>query len=146
MASPGTLSGKNGKFVVDAALVARTTQWQVSQKLAQTSEWGDSDSAGYTNRLGGRKDATFTTEGKYETTDEVWDLFSIDDLVAAALWLDNVSATRLYWAFPSALCLDFGMTINIDTGEVEGWTSSFGSDGLFYYPGQAGAPAYTVPT
>lgn len=142
MSSENTKSGRNGKFVVDTSLVARATQWAVNPKLAQTSEWGDSDSAGYTNRLGGRKDATFTAEGKYDSTDEVFDLFMPDDIAIAVLWLD---ATSLYWDFPRALNMDFNLSVNIDSGEVIGWTSSWGADGLFYYPGQAGATARTLP-
>jgi hypothetical protein len=143
MSSPGTLTGRNGKFVVDDTLVARTTQWNVSRTLATKSEWGDSDSAGYTNRAAGRKDATFTAEGKFETTDEVWDLFQPEDVCAAVLWMDNVS---LYWDYPSCLCMDFGMAINIDTEEIVSWNSSWGADGIFYTPGQAGAPVRTLPT
>jgi hypothetical protein len=143
MSSENTLSGKNGKFVVGTSQVARTTQWAVSEKLASTSEWGDSDSEGYTNRLGGRKDATFTAEGKFDTSDEVYDLFSIDDIAIAVLWLNNSS---LYWDFPRAICSDFGLTVNIDTGEVVGWTSSWGADGKFYHPGQSGATSRTLPS
>ena len=143
MSNENTLSGKNGKFVVDDALVARTTTWQVSPKLSQTSEWGDSDSGGYTNRLGGRKDATFSSEGKYDSSDEVFDLFQPDDIVAGVLWMN---ASDLYWDFPYALNMDFAMTVNIDSGEVIGWTANFGADGLYYYPGQIGATARTVPT
>jgi len=134
MSSENTLTGRNGKFEVDSQLVARTTQWQVSPKLASTSEWGDSDSAGYTNRAPGRKDATFTSEGKYDTTDEVFDLFQPEDITAAKLYLYKDS-TSLYWNFPRALCMDFGMSVNIDTEEVIGWTSSWGADGAFTKPG-----------
>ena len=147
MSNANTLSGKNGKFEVDAELVARTTQWSVNRKYASVSEWGDSDSAGYTNRLGGRKDSTFTTEGKFDTSDEVYDLFADDDVAAAYLWIDGVSTTKYFWEFPRSICTDFSLSVNIDTGEVIGWTSSWGADGIFYYPGQSGASTgHTVPT
>lgn len=140
MSSLNTLTGRNGKFFVDTSFVARTTQWAVNPKLASSSSWGDSDSCGCTNRAPGRKDATFTAEGKYDTTDEVFDLFMPGDIVIAVLWMNN---TNLYWDFPRAMCEDFNMTVNIDTEEVIGWTSSWGADGCFYYPGQAGATART---
>jgi len=142
MSSENTLTGRNGKFVVAASLVARTTQWNVSPKQAGGSEWGDSDSAGYTNRSPGRRDCTFTAEGKYDTTDEVFDLFQPTDIATAVLWLNNVS---LYWDFPRALCSDFNLVVNIDTEEVIGWTSSWGADGHFYYPGEAGATVRALP-
>ena len=141
MSSENALCGGDGEFVVDTDRVARITQWSVNPKLASSSEWGDSDSAGYTNRCGGRKDATFTSEGKYDTTDEVWDLFQPDDTCIAVLWMNGT----LYWDFPRALCSDFSLSVNVDTEEVIGWTASFGSDGIFYYPGQAGATVRTLP-
>lgn len=136
------LTGRNGKFDVGGTFVARVTQWSVNPKLATKSEWGDSDTAGYTARMAGRRDATFTAEGKYDTASEQFDLFQPGDKPACNLWMD---ATSLYWAFPCALCDDFSLSVNIDTEEVEGWTSGWGADGIFYYPGQAGAPAATPP-
>ena len=114
MSSENTLTGRNGKFTVDGDLCARVTQWQVTRTLASKSEWGDSDSAGRTNRAAGRHDSTFTAEGKYDTSDEVFDLF--------------------------ALCDNFQLTVNIDTGEVIGWTSAWGEDGISYRPGDPLAP------
>ncbi|MCK9570113.1 hypothetical protein M0R72_14310 [Candidatus Pacearchaeota archaeon] len=142
MSSENTLTGREGKFAVDTSLVARTTQWSVNPKLASKSEWGDSDSGGYTNRAAGRKDATFNAEGKYDTTDEVFDLFQPEDIAIAVLWLN---ASSLYWDFPRALCDDFNMTVNIDSQEVIGWTSGWGADGIFYYPGQSGSTSRAVP-
>jgi len=142
VSSINTLTGRNGKFVVGTSLVARTTQWQVTKTLASKSEWGDSDSAGFTNRAPGRKDATFTAEGKYDTSDEVFDLFQPEDIAIAVLWMDNAS---LYWDFPRAMCDNFQLTVNVDTQDVIGWTSSWGADGVFYYPGEAGATARVLP-
>lgn len=142
MSSETALTGRNGKFVADGALIARSTKWDVNPKLATKSEWGDSDSAGYTNRSAGRKDATFTAEGKYDTDDEVFDVFQPEDIVTAVLWMD---ASSLYWAFPRALCDDFSLMTDQDSQEVIGWSSSWGADGIFYYPGQAGAPVHTLP-
>lgn len=137
-----TITGRNGKFVVETTLVARCTQWAVNPTLASSSEWGDSDSAGFTNRQPGRKDATFNVEGKFSTTNEVYDLFQPGDKAIAVLWLDNSS---LYWDFPCSMCTDFNLTLNMDTEEVVGWTADWGADGPFYYPGEAGANTRTLP-
>lgn len=142
MSSENTITGRHGKFVVGQTLVARCTQWAVNPKLAGGTEWGDSDSGGYTNRASGRKDATFTAEGKYDTSDEVFDLFMPGDVVTATLWMDNLT---LYWDFPRALCTDFNLVVNIDSEEVIGWTSSWGADGKFWYPGESGAPPRQLP-
>ena len=143
MSSETTITGRNGKFVVDDTLVARTTKWAVSPKLAGNAEWGDSDSGGYTNRASGRRDATFDAEGKYDTDDEVFDIFHPEDILTATLWMNDVD---LYWDFPRALCIDFSLDVDIDTEEVIGWSSSWGADGIFYRPGQEGAPARSLPS
>ena len=145
MSSENTITGRNGKLVADSSLVARTTQWAVNPTLATSNEWGDSDSAGFTNRSAGRKDATFTAEGKFDTTDDIWDLFQPEDIVLATLFLNN-AAPLLYWDFARALCSDFNLVVNIDAEEVIGWTSNFGADGRFYRPGESGAPSRTIPT
>lgn len=143
MTSSTALTGRNGKFVVGSTLVARTKNWSVNPTMDSSSEWGDSDGEGYTNRAAGRRGATFDAEGVYDTTSEQFDLFQPGDIAIAVLWMNN---TSLYWDFPRALCSDFGLTVDIDTEEVIGWTSSWGNDGVFYYPGQTGATSRTLPS
>lgn len=141
MSSENTLTGRGGKFTVDTVLVARTTQWAVNPTLATSNEWGDSDSAGDTNRSSGRKDLTFTAEGKFDATTEVWDAFQPGDIAQPTLWIN----TTLYWDMERALCSDFNLVTNIDTEEVIGWTSGWGTDGKYYKPGEAGAPVRSLP-
>lgn len=142
MSSENTLTGRTGKITVGGSLVARVTTWTVNPTLAGGSEWGDSDSGGFTSRASGRKDATFTAEGKYDTTDEVFDLFQIGDIAQVTLWLDNVD---LYYDFPRALNNDFNITLDIDTEEVIGWTSGWGADGIYTHPGEAGQVSRSLP-
>jgi len=142
MSSLNTVTGRNGEHVVGSTRVARITQWQVNPTLATKSEWGDSDCDGYTARAAGRRDATFTSEGKYDTTNEVWDLFQPGDVAISVLWMN----AALYWDFPRSLCDDFNLTVNVDTEEVIGWTAGWGADGIYYYPGQSGATTRTLPS
>ena len=142
MTAVNTLTGRLGKFVVGVTLVARATQWAVNPTLATSTEWGDSDSAGFTNFAAGRKACSFTAEGKFDTTNEVYDLFQPEDVLVAVLWLNN---TTLYWDFPIAVCADFNLTVNIDTEEILGWTSSWNADGVFYHPGEVGATVRVLP-
>lgn len=144
------VTGRKGKFQVGDVLVARTTQWSVNPKLATKTEWGDSDTAGYTARMPGRKDATFTAEGKFDDADEQYDLFQPGDKAVAVLWIrpaetDPVVITALYWDFPCAMNDDFNMSVNVDTQEVVGWTSAWGADGIYYYPGEEGATEHELP-
>ncbi len=143
MTSENTLTGRKGKFEWGGSLIARITQWDVNPTLATSNEWGDSDSCGYTSRSAGRRDATFNSEGKYDSTDEVFDLFQPEDIATAVLWLALTAG--LYWDFPRALNNDFNLTVNVDSEEVIGWTAAFGADGIFYRPGQAGATSNAVP-
>src|SRR5574343_246498 len=131
MSSETALTGRLGKHTVDGTQVARLTEWNVNPKLAQTSEWGDSDSGGYTNRAAGRFDATFSTEGKFDTDSEQYDLFMPGDNVVSLCYMN----LTLFWNFPRSLCTDFKLSINIDTEEVVGWSAEWGADGIFYKPG-----------
>jgi len=141
MSSLNTLTGRLGEHQVEASLVARIKNWAVNPTLAGKSEWGDSDSGGYTSRAAGRKDCTFTTEGVYDTSDEVFDLFQEGDIVISVLWMN----LTLYWDFPRSLCDDFNLTVDVDTEEVIGWTSGWGADGVYYRPGEAGATVRVHP-
>lgn len=150
MSSLNTLTGRNGTIGIGNLAIARITQWAVNPTLATSSEWGDSDSGGYTNRATGRRDATFTCEGKYDSADEVFDVIAEGDVIDAALWLSD-AVSGLYWDFPRALCTDFNLTVNVDSEEIIGWTSSFGTDGQYYRPGEtvtdpAGHAAHSAPT
>ncbi len=131
MSSLNTITGRNGRFFVAGASVARTTKWDLALKMAGGTQWGDSDSAGFTNRAAGRKDATFNAEGKYDSTSEAYDLFQPEDFAAVKLYL---VASGAFYNFPRALCDSFNLAVNIDTEEVIGWTSSWGSDGTFTKP------------
>ena len=134
MSSTTAITGRTGRFQAASTTVARTTAWAVNPNLATSSEWGDSDSEGYTNRAAGRRDATFTAEGKFDTGDEVWDLFEVGDAPIATLFMTET----IYWDFPCALCNDFNLSVDVDTEEVVGWTSAWGADGKFWYPGEVG--------
>lgn len=143
------LTGRAGEFSISrrnvtgpVTRVARTTQWEVSPTLDTSTEWGDSDGAGYTLRAPGRRGATFTAEGKYTTNSSVFILFQEGDISAAFLWMN----TTLFWHFPRAMCSDFGLLVNVDTEEVEGWTGSWGNDGIYYRPGESNEnPTYPTP-
>jgi hypothetical protein len=142
MSSETSLVGRGGRHVVESTSVARLKMWSVNPKLATHSEWGDSDSAGFTNRAEGRHDATFDTNGVYDTGAEQFDLFQEGDILISVLWMN---ITTLYWDFPRSLCMDFKLSVNVETEEVIGWESSWGADGVYYRPGESGATARTFP-
>ena len=134
-------SGRLGKAVVDDVLVARLTQWSVNPTSSE-SAWGDSDGAGYTNRAKARLDCTGSIQGKFDTGSTVYATFMPGDIVKLVLWEDATN----YWAFPCVLITSFNFTVDQDTQEVIGWSADFGADGIFYRPGQSGAPTETLPS
>lgn len=139
MSSETALTGRYGHILVDAETIARLTEWSVNPKLAHTSEWGDSDSAGGTNRAAGRQDCLFSAAGKFDTESYVFNLFYPGDICEVYLymgWGSESDSTGGYpasdnwaWHFVRALCMDFKLTVNVDTEEVIGWTSDWGEDG-----------------
>lgn len=130
-------------MVADDSLVARTTEFSINATAGETS-WRDSDSAGYTNRLQTFLDATGSVAGKYDSGTEIWDMFWIGDKPELILW--QTAAAGDYFAFPCVLITSFSYLVNMDTQEVVGWTANWGADGIFYYPGQSGAPSETLPS
>ncbi len=136
------VTGRRGKFAVISEAIARVKNWRVNPTQATHSEWGDSDGGGFTNRATGRRDATFTVEGVYDEAANVVDIFQPGDITITVLWLTTVALD--YWYFGSSLCQDFDLVVDIDTEEVLGWTTEWGADGQFFFPGEAGAPSINI--
>ena len=126
---------------MDGALVARIKIWNLTTTSAP-QKWGDSDSAGYGNAIPGRLDANGSLTGVFDVDDPVYDLFVSGDVVELVLW----ERTAKYWDFPCAVMDNFSVSYNMDTKEAVEWTADFQNDGIFYAPGQSGAPAQTYPT
>lgn len=132
-------------------LVARVTQWSVNPTATEAA-WADSDSRGFTNRRAGRRDCTGTLTGKLDKTYPAYKniLFATDDAspdnndtVALALYEDGNEATPdTYWFFPRAVITSYTMTFDMDTRDPVEWSANFGSDGVFFKPGDAD----TVPS
>lgn len=143
MSSANALTGHLGKAVVGSILITKLTMWRISDTVGE-SAWGDSESAGYTNRAAARRDATGAIGGKFDTTKKPYNVFRAGDIVTLVLWQTTTAGD--YWAFPRVLIQSFDLEINPDTKEVVGWTSNWGSDGIFYSPGMAGAPSHSLPS
>lgn len=137
------LSGTLGKAVIDSILVTRLTSWRLRESVSE-STWGDSDSQGFTNRKAARTDGTGSIGGKFDTNRKPYAIFSAGDLITLALW--QTATAGDYWAFPSALIQSFELELSPDSKEVVGWAADFGADGIFYFPGEVGAPTYNLPS
>ena len=143
MSGTSVLTGTIGKAVVGGTLVLRLTGWTM-QESANPTVWGDSDSAGFTNVKAGRYHRTGTISAKFDTNKKPYTIFRSGDVGTLALW-QSASAGD-YYAFPSAMMDNFRLDFNPDTKEVVGWSADFQGDGKSYYPGEASAPTYTLPS
>lgn len=141
MTGVSAVSGEIGKAVIDGTLVTRLTLWRINRQTSETA-WGDSDSAGFTNRKAARRDLTGSIGGKLDSERYAYNIFDDGDIVTLVLW---ENATR-YWYIGSALIQNFQVEWNPDTKEVVAWTADFGADGRYYRPGEAGAPAASLPS
>jgi hypothetical protein len=143
MSGVTAITGRLGKAVVSGVLVLRLTEWRLNHSVS-VAAWGDSDSGGFTNRKAGRIDGTGTIMGKFDSGRKPYAIFRTGDVITLALW--NTTTAGDYWAFPSAIVERFDYTVSPDTQDPIGWTADFGADGTFYYPGETGAPTYTLPS
>lgn len=142
MSGSTAVTGTLGQAVVDGERIARLTAWSLQESDGEMA-WGDSDSSGHTNRKAGRLDRTGTISGKFDSDSPPYQVFRSGDIVTLALWI--TSAAGHYYAFPSAKISNFRLDIDQDSKQVIGWSADFGEDGKSYYPGEAGAPSYTLP-
>ncbi len=143
MANPAAnaVMGSAGEVVVDSAALAFMTQWTFTPTSSE-SAWGDSDSAGYTHRKAARKDGTGSAECKLDSTAEAYDVLDVGDDPELVLWINST----LYYDLPCAIITRFSLSVNQDSKEVIGCSADFGASGIFYKPGQSGAPVKTYPT
>lgn len=146
MSSSYTVTGDSGQVAVDRDWIIRCTFWSITETPGDTVEWADSDSSGYKWRAVGAYSASFVVKGKYDRFHDVWDWFKMGDVARVDLYLD--STTSYYaWLFPRAVCTEFSMEVDIDTGAVIGWSSNWLSDGPYYPPVSiASGDIFNLPT
>jgi len=135
-------TGSEGKVVVADQLIARVTGWTLNESIGETA-WGDSDGEGYTNRRPGRKDCTVSFEGKFDTDSKIYTLMRVGDSVKLVLWESSTDGD--YWVLECVLIQSYTTTVNPDTREVITWAATAGADGIYYAPGQSGAPTESLP-
>ena len=82
-------------------------------------------------------------EGKFDSSAKVYSLMRVGDCVKLVFWESTTDGD--YWVFTSALIQSYSLTVDVDGKTVIGWSATAGADGVFYAPGDAGAPAETAP-
>lgn len=144
--SSTALIGRFGQLEVGSRVIARLTQWTVTEALATTSEWGDSDGNGFTQRAPGRRSATIAAEGKFDVTSRQPILIRPGNIYTVRCWMhkSGAVAAQIAYHFPRVITTSFELVVNVDTEEVIGWTAEFQSDGIFYYPGEEASPGTPI--
>lgn len=121
-------SGKDGKVLAGATQLAEITKWTFNPK-SNNPAWASSDSAGYKKRVAGVKDGGGSIEGKFDSSSKFYTLVAEGDEVTLKLYLD---ATR-YYSVP-AIIDDYSLTVDMDTGDVVGWSANFSTNGAWTEP------------
>lgn len=137
---PTATTGVNGNVVCGGTRLARITNWTITASTGETT-FADSDSGGYTERAPTRREATGSVDFKYDDSFEQWERIREGECCVLCLFVD---ATH-YWHLPVALIQNLTINVNIEDQEVIDGSFDYASSGIYYAPGEAGAPACTLP-
>ena len=106
------ISGKDGSV----GSYAEITDWSLSLS-SNNSSYASSDTAGWKKRVAGTKDVSGSMSGKWNGTAQVAAGDEISGLVL------NLDATQSY---TMDACIDtFNIEVDIDDGEIIGWSADF---------------------
>ncbi len=122
------ISGKDGKVMIGATTLADITFWTLAT-ASNNPAYASSATSGHKKRVAGVKDASGSIQGKLDVADPVTDDFDEGDAVTLLLYID---ATRFY-SVP-AIIDSINFEVDIDTGEVIGWTADYSADGAWTKP------------
>ncbi len=122
------ISGKNGKVQVAGTDIAEVTKWSFNP-TSNNSSWASSSTAGYKDRVGGSKDGSGTIEGKLDVTDPIYNQLEEGDEFTGLFYIDD---TRFYEV--PAIVDSMDLEVDIDDGEVVGWSIDFSTRGQWTKP------------
>lgn len=129
MPSSTTISGKEGKVALSSPSdLAHVTLWSMDQSDSAPS-WNSSSTAGHKTRKSGVRDATGSIEGKYDQDDPIEQRLGVGSAVSLKLYQ---RADR--YITVAAIITGLSLNVNIDTGDIESWTASWGATSAPVYP------------
>lgn len=134
-------TSKASKLVIDDVLVLRMTNATLAA-AANEHEWGDSDSGTYSNRIGTRRGCTGTITVKFDENQKLYSVVRELQISKLVLW-ENASD---YWVLPCALIQNIDETIDTDSKDPIELSFGYGNDGIYYAPGESGAPVQSLPS
>lgn len=122
------ISGKNGDVSISSTSISEVTQWTFTE-TSNNPAFASNKTAGFKQRVAGVKDGSGTIEGKWDPGDPATAVIEVGTLVTLTLEID---ATQFY-TVPSIID-SFSMTVNLDDGDVVGWTAEFSINGAWTLP------------
>ncbi len=143
-------SGTSGAVWCGAQRIARVTSWNLdattdSKTFHDSGGGGTNSVKGYMNRIPGPRDLTGSIEFKYDLTFPQDRRFREGRCCQLVLGIHETNSVA--WIIPQALIERLTISVDIDGGDPTEGSFDFGSDGIYYAPGEAGAPnPFPLPT
>lgn len=129
MAGAG-ISGMNGDVKIGSTSIFEICKWGFNPK-ANVAKYASNKTLGYKKAVPGVKDGSGNCEGKWVPANPA---YTTGILVEGTLLTLNlyINATQ-FWQVPS--CVEsFKIDVDLDTGDVIGWTCDFQTDGAWIAP------------
>lgn len=123
-----TFSGKDGKVLSGAGLLADITHWRL-KTIAKNVAYASSATGGHKKRLPGVKDAQGSFTFRLNAADAVTGQLDVGDVVTLKLYVD---ATNLF-SVP-AIINAVEVETDISSGKVVGGAVEFSADGAWTDP------------
>ena len=123
-----TFSGKDGKVLSGAGLLADITHWRL-KTIAKNVAYASSATGGYKRRLAGVKDAAGSFTFRLNASDAMTAQLDVGDLVTLKLYVDAAN----FFSVP-AIIDTVEVETDITTGKVVGGTVEFSADGAWTEP------------
>lgn len=118
------ISGVGGS-VDSGSELAEITTWTFTT-TSNNSAWASSTNPGYKKRVGGVRDCSGTVNGKFNG-----DLTDYDDLEAGASVTLTLKINATHYYTVPALVDEFNLEVDMDNGEVVGWSLNFSGNGAW---------------
>ena len=128
------ISGKDGSVETTSGsgggdgAQAEITGWTFNT-TSNNPSWASSTSPGFKKRVAGVKDGSGSISGKYNSANAIFDTLEVGVTVTLTL---KVNATNFY-AVP-AIIDSFNIEVDMDNGDVVGWTADFSTNGEWTEP------------
>lgn len=132
MATPFSAKNANVRYNTNTVIVAR--EWNVDMD-ADEIDTTNFEGGGFTDRITGNKDCTFTITAHFDSSTNPLDVVGFqpgDNITNVRLYLN--STTSPYWSFPSAKCLKVSLPMKAKDTEGAILTWTFKNKGTFTAP------------